>query len=541
MKKTPKKDVTHKISLKKLEESPHTMGYLDASSSMPSYDALQFDDAKLINSPLFSRKLKRTDFLCNESNDKAGKGYCVPGDELKLTDAKPVSDDKLDGTKDFRELRLSEFSGKENCDMLCNMTEPSALAKKNGGRHGGYACKMSSRTLHPRSNAKCKAAKTCKDIKKCLTERKDALKVTELKKPFDSRCVDTRDNGSYQDSKEESTESLALSCTESLSDCWSGSITDPNFLTEKIRCYSDSGFQEFVSGGSFPVSNANTSTTNIKHEDDSHFKPNIGHGQCNAVIEDKCNEKEVAGNIRSWLYLSDRVHVGADKQMNSRNGISSQDPKPELSKAMGKGTDVDVAKDTEAIDATSAQDDNFCVDDSRDKIFTCQRLNVSGIAELSDLSISDYKQIVSTATSSTIVFTTFTGSLPMHSIDSTTSSINTMTTDTSQNHDEAFKVPSVPAPKIQQLDHPKLVASSSRSYQPINGLDKIPKINGTQDSVSISDCLMKQRHDAENAKAKFLSTTKKRKLIRIKNERYRVVSILGKGGSGKVSSLITLS
>ncbi|XP_065067934.1 3-phosphoinositide-dependent protein kinase B-like [Rhopilema esculentum] len=105
-------------------------------------------------------------------------------------------------------------------------------------------------------------------------------------------------------------------------------------------------------------------------------------------------------------------------------------------------------------------------------------------------------------------------------------------TASSQSHD-SFKKPVAPAVRLCHVDREVDASATLQNHviptQSSTGVSK--QKQGTNAKPSdLSEYLMKMK----NAAAEASSTTKKHKVIRIKKERYKVISVLGRGGSGKV-------
>ena len=106
-------------------------------------------------------------------------------------------------------------------------------------------------------------------------------------------------------------------------------------------------------------------------------------------------------------------------------------------------------------------------------------------------------------------------------------------TASSQSHD-SFKKPVAPAVRLCHVDREADASATLQNHvistQSSTGVSKQKQGTNTKPS-DLSEYLMKMK----NAAAEASSTTKKHKVIRIKKERYKVISVLGRGGSGKVS------
>eukprot|EP00794_Sanderia_malayensis_P016034 gene16034-17654_t len=98
----------------------------------------------------------------------------------------------------------------------------------------------------------------------------------------------------------------------------------------------------------------------------------------------------------------------------------------------------------------------------------------------------------------------------------------------------SFKIPAAPVPRIPANAKEEGIGAQQ---QPSSGLTEKPSVNVTPNAKSkdLSELIMQLKNSSSKQnKGESSSTTKKNKFVRIKRERYQVLSLLGKGGSGKV-------
>lgn len=517
IKNTPKKTDTQKLCLKRLKESPMIP---------PKWNQSPFAKVKL-DIPEFSL------------NVDASKGHLPEGRILKeKEDMSQVGNESASlGHSD--ESRFKGFPDKENHNpFLSSITEPSLHAKHNRIDNGSM---KSYKTIQYCPNA-IKSSAESLQTKMHPADKKENCKGTDMKMPHGIANFDVEDIIPRYEDKDQTTD--ALSCTESLSDSWTyTSITDPNFLSEKLRTVSESGFQDFISGS---IAVYDTPLKKTQTEESLANKKGTG-----CIQHDAKAEKDWTGNMKivTRTKVSDSDELSSPEQvldtlatkteksgleikstkaqiqvMDTRKGDLTA-PSMEYHRNVANGVNFELRESSLSEQGGGQTLEEMCGNG-------LQRWNLSGIAELENLSLSDDRQTSSTASSRTIVSAATIESAPMLSSNTSTLSTKTITASASHKPAQPFKMPSAPAPKVNQPDSARTLGKNGNSLQVTEEFKGQPTASATQELLGISNYLMKKRHDAETAKS--LSTTKKHKLIRIKKERYKVVSILGKGGSGKV-------
>ena len=549
VKKTPKKSQTQKISLKKLEESPLLMRYLDAPSPLPP--CRSFDKIKWNQSPF-------------SAEDKSGKNRCPfdskgpPSDKLKesgnlpLTEHGPLHMEQLVG-------QLNVFCGKENEIPSLGMTEP-AVRDELGNKPYPYIWKSSSKTMQPCSSHKRFLTESPKESKLSikLNERCDMLgfktgsgnhEVITSARPFEEQGETTESPDGF-------------TCSGILSDCWSGTFnTDQNFLSEKVRYSSDSGCLEVVGCN---IAETNTELSPSMKVVGNGMDPKLQTPQFNLQFDGTSGATDVDSGIavfslryddnvqdqhpETCASKVDRLIPQGEKESVSQNSVSEgtrEDFKvcPVLNSTIQGRMSKGIHSVTNVV---SEQGNDPALEEIKEPGVPTQKFNLSGIAELSNLSISDDIKI-SSALSGTLLSTSSSASsrtLLSTSSASTLSVTSTLTSKANFRHDEApantnqagnqqFRMPVAPAPKLNQSDCTNGTARNDQQTFQSECLNT-KATDAFQRDLSVSGYLVKKRQDAEAAKAKSQSTTKKHKMIRIKKEKYRVISVLGKGGSSKV-------
>ena len=546
VKHTPKASHTKKLCLKKLEESPLLMSYLDSPATPHSYHRMPFNQGKCNQSPFVMHKFGKPRLTFEEN--KMGKDP-IPSDlrsqfeeKLKDKDNLPLAEKEPIpiAEKDDQTFREKVYE-KENM-FYASMTEPSSV--KKGSKVDEYESKYSSKTMQPSSSHK----SVTRSNKQPAIHREIC---SGLKKSMNTFCIEG--NALSIACKEETTQSSHSSFSGSLSEFWS-SITDQTFPSEKIRCNSDSGYQEAGSNKmAIPATYFSSKKKEGKCEESSRSKTHSSHIHYDGMSGIKGDDNRPP--IRDWRYNDTDAMSGASSPKSEnydfKKGIENlfdhipdnenlhQDCITKVAKEEAKVSRIEESEfkgsgivRSHAI-VVSECDNGQSLNEHRDDWLCQKKLNLSGIAEISNLSINEDKLTSSTASSGTLVSSYAANALSALSTNTITSSQTTINADTSQRTVQPFKVPFAPAPKPNQTDHHK--AKIGHQNQHLEYLSSKPVIDQSQGNLSISSYLMKVKHDAEAAKAKSQSTTKKHKIIRIKKERYKVISILGKGGSSKVN------
>ena len=102
---------------------------------------------------------------------------------------------------------------------------------------------------------------------------------------------------------------------------------------------------------------------------------------------------------------------------------------------------------------------------------------------------------------------------------------------------QSFKMPLAPAPRFPQAEQNKGPALTKQPIELQNDHESNPISTPPSKRKDVSAYLLQRKDAAVASKMKSFSTTKKNKVLHIKKERYKVISVLGKGGSSKVNLL----
>ena len=523
-----------------------SMRYLDAPSPLPPYPLA--NQVKLDQSP-FADRLVGTqispmkDAIVNTENKQSSlNASSLPVEPLRENDNLP-----LNKKESLRGGRLDEqcslFCGKENRNLAFTSMTDTGLHVKKCDIFDLYGSKSSSRTMQPCSSHKSVLGES-PDGSKQLLGQNSRCNSTALEGPCDASSYENKTSAGAFRKKQDSLESTETFTTQgSLSDCWTGtSFTDQNFLSERLS--SDSGYLEVVSSG-FAQMNRALSSCKKGSVNEKSAKEQIQHCE---LQRDGILDVDCGGNLaanRNLQYndntpASEKYACKVDKLMTLfEHESTGQNSVTENAQEDSKVNQFPCAvrdRISESIESDANLLRNQGVDKSFEEkginVVPCQKLNLSGVAELSNLSLSDDKQIPSTSSRS-LLSTSSTGTLSVTSKSTSSVTIknsparDAVTVGASGMSGQPFKIPAVPNPydciKRFSRDCPE---SHQSDY-----------CSSSQRTLGISDYLVKKRKDAEAARVKSQSTTKKHKMLRIKKERYRVLSTLGKGGSSKVCSV----
>ena len=505
MKSTPKISKTQKISLTKLEESPQLMSYLDAPSPLPSnsgFDRIKWNGSLFSESKSGKEKFASPSVIENSARNQSSiSSNCLPIDQIPKRNDSPLTEINPSNISQSKEKR-SLVCGKENYIVSsCNKTEPAFHSKNESN---GYLVgnRSASKAMQPFSNCIEYSDHSSKEIERPISQT-----VSHDNK--DIECVhekcstgDIVNLPPYEITGETTGNPDTFSSPNSLSCNLSNTfITDQNFFSEKMRCSSDSGFQE-IANSTAPVRSSKALASEKKmtrNETDPKSQTCHVDVKFGVNLDERLSDRLKLGSISEGFgedlkaVLSTPL-VSMFGGMQSRNGITSE-----------RGT-CQPFKDT------------------KEKGMPSRKFDISGIADFPNLSISDDRHAVSSASS-----------VPLSSA-SSDCSVSDMPRSTAPfTNDNIFSQDSPLATTVKTGALPFKVPPVPHALQ--SGQLQTKAAYTSQGNATVFEDLMKKKQDAKAAKVKSQSTTKKHRIIRIKKERYKVVSIIGKGGSGKVCSI----
>ena len=476
------------------------MRYLDAPSPLPSnrtFDRMKWNGSLFSESTSGKEKFSSPNLIENSArNQSSTNNNCLTIDGMPKRSNSPLAEIDPSNISQLKE-KGSMFCGKENCIASSfNKTEP-AFHTRSECKGYQVVNRSASKTMQPYSN--CKECSS-KGIERPINQNEshDTKEIERVREQCSTGDIVNPPpcdmTGETTGNPDTFSSPNSLSCN--LSNTF---ITDQNFFSEKMRCSSDSGFQE-IANSTAPLKSTKALSTHNK----------MIRNETNPTS--KTCHVDVKFGVNIDARLSDRLKVGSISE-----GFG-EDLKAFLSTPLGSMSESMQSRNGIVSDRGTCQS----LKKTREKGMPAHKFDISGIADLQNLSISDDRHVVPSASSVPLSSASSEGSISDMPRSTAPSSSNSNCSQDStlaatvKSGTLPFKIP--PAPHTIQSGQLKTKAALYTS----------------QGNSTVFDDLMKKKQDAKAAKVKSQSTTKKHRIIRVKKERYKVLSIIGKGGSGKV-------